>query len=272
MAAICDALPEEAVCTVKCRLGVGATEEYDDLAGFVRQVHDGSGGRVKHFIVHARRAILGERLTPDQNRRIPPLRYDLVYRLAADHPHLDITLNGGVLSLAEAREHLARGVRGVMIGRAAFKQPWRVLAEADAEIYGEPARDITRRAVLAQYAEYAERMEATVDPTGFVVSHDRLVKPVMNLFAGDPGGKRFRRAIENARRDGLGAAEAIRRASAAVDDELLDSLPGAAPPNPRGAGGGDGGACSAAPEAGAAGEPGGDGPRDGGDDAERAAA
>eukprot|EP00035_Acanthoeca_spectabilis_P008894 m.159862 g.159862 ORF g.159862 m.159862 type:complete len:262 (-) comp14541_c0_seq1:1567-2352(-) len=148
-----NALPTSVPCTVKCRIGIGDIESYEELATFVRTVHEESGRRVTHFIVHARRAILNARLTPEQNRNIPPLRYDFVYRLVSDFPQLWFTLNGGVKTLAEAQDHLRHGVHGVMIGRAAFKNPWPVLGGADHLIFGHPKSGRTRRDILELYIQ-----------------------------------------------------------------------------------------------------------------------
>lgn len=177
MASICDAIPNR--CTVKCRLGVGDDEDYDILKGFVETVHQRSAGRVEHFIIHARRAILGMKLTPGQNRSIPPLRYDLVYRLKSEFPNLRISINGGVQTLAEAKEHLKRGVDGVMIGRAAYRSPWDILAHADSEIFGDSDQGLSRREVCLRYCIYADRVVAE-NPKNMAF----VLKPVQNLFAG----------------------------------------------------------------------------------------
>ena len=131
--------------TIKHRLGVRKSERspddshdsYDFISRFVERVHELSG--VKHFIVHARAAILGG-LSPAANRLIPPLRYDEVHLLADDFPTLGFTLNGGVESLDDAEAHLSSGrLKGVMMGRAIYRSPT-ILAEADARIYGEEPR------------------------------------------------------------------------------------------------------------------------------------
>ena len=118
-----------------------ALDAYADVVRFVDAVADLSG--VDHFIVHARCAILGG-LSPSANRTVPPLRHEEVHRLAEDFPRLGFTLNGGVESLDEAVEHLARGtVRGVMMGRAVYRNP-AVLAEADERVYGEAPERVER--------------------------------------------------------------------------------------------------------------------------------
>ena len=105
--------------TVKSRIGIDDRDSYEDLYGFVACVAE-SG--CDTFIVHARKALL-RGLNPKQNREIPPLHYEYVYRLKDDFPNLTVVLNGGVLSLDAASEHLEH-VDGVMIGRAAYRDPW----------------------------------------------------------------------------------------------------------------------------------------------------
>jgi tRNA-dihydrouridine synthase A len=100
--------------TVKCRIGVDDCDSYEELQEFVRTISEAAP--VGHFLIHARKAFL-QGLNPAQNRSIPPLHYDVVYRLVQDFPHLKFSLNGGVQSLEEAAEHIAKGVHGVMIGR-----------------------------------------------------------------------------------------------------------------------------------------------------------
>jgi tRNA-dihydrouridine synthase A len=105
--------------TVKCRIGIDEQEDYATFAGLHR--HRGRG-RLPTFIVHARKAWL-QGLSPKENRDIPPLRYDWVYRLKAERPGLEIILNGGIRSLDEAEAHLLR-VDGVMLGREVYHNPW----------------------------------------------------------------------------------------------------------------------------------------------------
>ena len=119
--------------TVKCRLGINNEESYESLANFINIVHRKGG--VKHFIVHARNAILDKNFSPDQNRCIPPLKYEYVYRLCRDFPHVRFTLNGGVKTYDDIKLHLKEGVSGVMVGRAAIQDPY-YWKDVDSEIYG----------------------------------------------------------------------------------------------------------------------------------------
>ena len=119
--------------TVKCRIGIDDQDPEEALDALTSAVE---AAGVDALIVHARKAWLAG-LSPRENRDIPPLDYDRVYRLKAAHPNLPIVLNGGVATLDQAAAHLA-GVDGVMMGRAAYQEPWRLLA-VDPLLFGEPA-------------------------------------------------------------------------------------------------------------------------------------
>ena len=117
--------------TVKHRIGIDEQDSYEELKGFVATV---AAVGCRSFTVHARKAWL-QGLSPKQNREIPPLRYEMVQRLKQDFPELEIVINGGITSLEVAAEQL-RQLDGVMLGRAAYQDPW-VLAEVDSRIFGE---------------------------------------------------------------------------------------------------------------------------------------
>jgi tRNA-dihydrouridine synthase A len=137
--------------TVKCRIGIDEQDPESALGVFAETVERVGADAL---IVHARKAWL-KGLSPKENREVPPLDYDRVYRLKAAHPRLTIVLNGGIASLAEARAHLDR-VDGVMIGRAAYQQPWRLLG-VDAAIFGCAPPFASLRAAAAALAPYIER-------------------------------------------------------------------------------------------------------------------
>lgn len=190
--------------TVKCRVGVDDRDTYQDLAGFVETVA-GAGCRV--FIIHARKAWLSG-LSPRQNREIPPLRHDDVYRLKRDFPDREIILNGGVGSLAQALEH-GRRVDGVMIGRAAYQSPW-ILAGADRLFFAGETPMPDRHAVVAAMLPYIEAQCAAGVPL------PRIVKHMTGLFNGMPGARAWRRYLaENACRSGAGP-EVVRQALSLV--------------------------------------------------------
>jgi tRNA-dihydrouridine synthase A len=157
--------------------------------------------------VHARKAWL-EGLSPKENREIPPLDYDRVYRLKQKHPDRFIGINGGIRSLEEAHAHLAH-VDGAMLGRAAYQTPG-ILAGVDAAFYGEPERPFDPNALLERMSVYAERHIAAGGRLGQVARH------MVGLFHGLPGARRYRQILSvNATKPGAGS-EVLREAFAAV--------------------------------------------------------
>jgi len=190
----CVAAMREAVTipvTVKCRLGVD--DQDPELS--LRAVVDGCArAGVETFAVHARKAWL-EGLSPRENRDIPPLDYDLVYRLKRERPALTIVINGGIATLDEAQAHLAH-VDGVMMGRAAYQSP-AMLAEVDARFFGGEERDVD--AAVADYLDYIG------SKLGEGVPLHAMTKHMLGLFHGRPGARLFRRHLsENATRRGAG--------------------------------------------------------------------
>jgi tRNA-dihydrouridine synthase A len=139
--------------TVKHRIGIDDMQSYEELCHFVDTVHQGG---CDTFIVHARIAIL-KGLSPKENREIPPLKYNFVYDLKRDFPHLEIIINGGITDLAQAQLHLKDNkVDGVMIGRSAYHEPFRILRHADRDIYGDPHALVrTRQQVFCVRVAYS---------------------------------------------------------------------------------------------------------------------
>jgi tRNA-dihydrouridine synthase A len=168
--------------SVKTRLGVDENESYGFLRDFVGTVAQ-SGCSV--FIVHARKAWLSG-LSPKQNREIPSLRYDRVYRLKKEFPELAIVLNGGVVTADDAERHLQL-VDGVMLGRAAYHDPW-ILSELQSRLFGAPGVASRDEAVQAMTG-YLARQRALGVPVKHVSRH------VLGLYHGMPGAKRWRRYI-----------------------------------------------------------------------------
>jgi len=177
--------------TVKCRIGV---ENQDPEVSLRALVQACAAAGVTHFTIHARKAWL-EGLSPKENRDVPPLDYDLVYRVKRENPHLTISINGGIETLEQAQAHLAH-VDGVMLGRAAYQNP-ALLAQVDAHIFGGDA--VVLDDAVAVYCEHVERALARG------MRLHTLVKPMLGLFNGRPGARQFRRHLsENAVRDGAG--------------------------------------------------------------------
>src|ERR1700691_5910081 len=164
------------------------------------------------LIVHARKAWLNG-LSPKENRDIPPLDYDRVYRLKASMPDVPIIINGGIASLAEARQHLVH-VDGVMLGRAAYQEPWRLLA-ADPELFGVAAPYATMKDVFAAVMPYIEDQLAQGTRLHSITRH------FVGAFHGVPGARAFRRHLaENGVKPGAGA-NVLRDAIALVEDRTV---------------------------------------------------
>jgi tRNA-dihydrouridine synthase A len=163
--------------------------------------------------VHARKAWL-DGLSPKENRDIPPLDYDRVYRLKRAYPDLDISLNGGVGTVEQAAAHLSH-VDGVMMGRAAYQEPWRLLA-VDPLIYGAPAPFTSPKAVLEAFFPYVERELARGTRLHSITRH------ILGLFQAVPGARAFRRHIATqAVKPGAGIA-VLREALDLVMDARAD--------------------------------------------------
>ncbi len=179
--------------TLKTRIGIDHQDNFEFLYRFV-DIVAGSGCRT--FIVHARKAWL-KGLSPKQNREVPPLNYDTVYRLKTRFPQLEIIINGGVQSLEQACMHL-RKVDGVMIGREAYQNP-AILCEADGLVFKQRRIPVTRQQVLVEYSRY---MKSQLE-CGVRLKH--MTPPLSGLFQGLAGTRIWKRHIsENAFRDNAG--------------------------------------------------------------------
>ena len=168
--------------TVKTRIGVDSCDSYACFSDFVNQV-SGSGCEV--FIIHARKAWLSG-LSPKENREVPELRHDWVYRLKKECPALTIVLNGGVLTVADVQEHLHQ-LDGIMLGRAAYQTPW-VLAECQRELFGTASVE-NRESAVNRMSEYLRSQVRQGVPVKNISRH------MLGLFQGLPGARRWRRFI-----------------------------------------------------------------------------
>ena len=169
--------------TVKCRIGIDDQDPEEALEALACAVERAG---VAALIVHARKAWL-DGLSPRENRNVPPLDYARVYRLKAAHPNLSVMLNGGITTVDQALDHL-RCVDGVMMGRAAYQEPWRLLA-VDPVLFGERARFASARAAAEALLPYIERELARGTRLHAVTRH------VLGLFRGMPGARAFRRHL-----------------------------------------------------------------------------
>src|SRR3977135_1845 len=165
--------------TVKSRIGIDDQDPEQALEALARAVE---AARVDALIVHARKAWL-EGLSPRENRDVPPLDYDRVYRVKTAHPALAIMLNGGITELDQAVSHLGR-VDGVMMGRAAYQDPWRLLA-VDPVLFGENAPFASPKAAAEALVPYLERELRRGTKLHAVTRH------ILGLFRGVPGARAF---------------------------------------------------------------------------------
>mgnify|MGYP001190799227 FL=1 len=166
--------------SIKCRLGIDKYEDYEFLYEFVSVVKQ-SG--IKIFIIHARNGIL-KGLSPRQNRNIPPLKYDYVYKLKKDFPDLEIIINGGIKSLDDSSKHLSK-VDGVMIGRAAYDNPF-ILKDIEPRFYKTESLIESKKEILNLYMEYVEKQIEN----GHNLS--QMMKHLFGLSKGDKNAKSFR--------------------------------------------------------------------------------
>jgi tRNA-dihydrouridine synthase A len=182
--------------TIKCRIGV---DEQDPEVALPALLDRCAAVGVRSFAVHARKAWL-EGLSPKENRTVPPLDYDLVRRVRAGRPGLEIVLNGGIGSLDEAAGHL-QAFHGVMIGRAAYHDPVGVLAAADRRIFGEAAADADPVAAVRAMYPYIE------DELARGTRLNQITRHMLGAFAGRPGARRWRQTLSaGAHRPGAGVA------------------------------------------------------------------
>jgi tRNA-dihydrouridine synthase A len=177
--------------TVKHRIGIDDMESFEEMLHFVDVV---AAAGCSTFIVHARKAWL-QGLSPKENREIPPLHYDWIYRLKTERPALEVIINGGIDSIASTGDHLAH-VDGAMIGRAAYHNPY-LLAQADRQLFAANTAVITREEVMQQLLPYIR------EELGKGAQLNHITRHVLGLYQGVPGARKFRRHLsENAYKKG----------------------------------------------------------------------
>jgi tRNA-dihydrouridine synthase A len=192
--------------TVKHRIGLDDGDSYDFVRDFVGTV---ASAGCDVFIVHARNAVL-KGLSPKENREVPPLRHEVVHRLARDFPDCTFVTNGGLNDWRTIDRELAT-VDGAMIGRLAYHDPW-TLQQADARLFDAEPPVATRAAALSAFRAYAERQMARGVPLRAMTRH------ILGLYLGQPGGRRFRQVLSDARR-------AQDRGIAVLDDAMREVEP-----------------------------------------------
>lgn len=199
--------------TVKTRIGIDHCDSYEYLSSFVDSV---ANAGCRHFIIHARKAWL-KGLNPKQNRNLPPLHYERVYRLKKDFPSVQFTLNGGITDIQQIENHLAK-VDGVMAGREAYQNPW-IIKEIDDYLFANgfsgayrsaPAH--TRRDIVQAYLPYVEKQLSQ----GVYLS--RMTRHMLGLFHAQAGAKVWRRYLSEQGVKKNAGIEVIQQALKLVDE------------------------------------------------------
>jgi tRNA-dihydrouridine synthase A len=197
--------------TVKCRIGIDEQDPETALEDFARAVEQAGADAL---IVHARKAWL-KGLSPKENREIPPLDYARVFRLKAAHPQLPVVLNGGIAGVEDALSHLPH-VDGVMIGRAAYQEPWRLLA-VDPLVFGSPAQFASAKDAAAALVPYIECQLTQGTRLHAIVRH------LHGLFRAVPGARAFRRKLATAAANPEAGPQVLLAALALIAEDTLDS-------------------------------------------------
>jgi tRNA-dihydrouridine synthase A len=190
--------------TVKHRIGIDENDAYEDMVEFVATV---AAAGCDRFSVHARKAWL-QGLSPKENRDVPPLRYEDVYRLKQDFPNLIIEINGGIQTLAQAQAHLCH-VDAVMIGRAAYDNPF-LFATADRMVYGEDSEVLPPQAIVDAMLPYIAQW------TEQGLKLHKITRHMLQLFAGQPGSRQWKRYLTERSSESAAGVEVVQDALSQV--------------------------------------------------------
>ncbi|HEA15505.1 MAG TPA: tRNA dihydrouridine(20/20a) synthase DusA [Pseudoalteromonas prydzensis] len=191
--------------TVKTRIGIDEQDSYEFLCALIEASHKVG---CDDFIIHARKAWLSG-LSPKENREVPPLDYPRVYQLKKDYPQLELSLNGGVKTIADSLAHLAH-IDGVMIGREAYSNPF-ILSEVDEKIYGDSPFTLSRHEVVRAMYDYIE------DEMRQGANFWHIARHMLGIFQGQPGARGYRRHLSE---NGHG-----KQADLSVMDKALSFVP-----------------------------------------------
>jgi tRNA-dihydrouridine synthase A len=171
--------------TVKSRIGIDDRDSYEELVHFISTV---ANAGCETFIIHARKAWLSG-LSPKENRDIPPLRYDVVYRIKQDFPQLEIVLNGGITTLDQA-EDILQHVDGVMVGREVYHNPY-LLADVDRRFFGDIKESRSRETIMQLLIPYIQQQLELKNG----VRLNSITRHILGLFHGEPGARGWRRHL-----------------------------------------------------------------------------
>lgn len=197
--------------TVKNRIGIDDHDSFDELVDFIGKLHEAG---CDTFIIHARKAIL-QGLSPKENRHIPPLKYDFVYKIKQLFPQCSISINGGVKTLKQCEEHL-RHVDGVMMGREAYHNPY-LLADVDRLFYNDKHTPLTRHEVVETMFPYIQNQ------LNQGVRLQSIVRHMLGVFQGVKGTKAWKRFLsENAYKKEAGL-DVLKQALLLIDQEDIDA-------------------------------------------------
>ncbi|KAL5215891.1 hypothetical protein ABZP36_007292 [Zizania latifolia] len=210
--------------SVKCRIGVDDRDSYEELCEFVDKVISKSPTR--HFIIHARKALLSG-LSPAENRKVPPLKYEYYFALLRDFPDVQFTLNGGITTIDQVSTSIRQGAHRVMVGRAAYNNPWNMLGHVDAEVYGMPTRCSSRRQILESYQVYGDSIMGQYGPSR--PNLRQLAKPLLNLFHSEPGNNLWKRKADSTLRHCKTLESFLEETLDAIPDSVLDAPIGKEP-------------------------------------------
>jgi tRNA-dihydrouridine synthase A len=202
--------------TVKCRIGI---DDQDPALALTALAEAAVAAGVDALIVHARKAWLSG-LSPRENREVPPLDYDIVFRLKATHPKLPIVLNGGIGSIEAACAHLQK-LDGVMMGRAAYQEPWRLL-QVDPVMFGDSPRFASPKEAAFALMAYIERELSRGARLHSITRH------LHGLFQGAPGARAYRRHLATAAVKPGACADVLAEALALVVDRTPEQAQTAA--------------------------------------------
>ena len=202
--------------TVKSRIGIDDLDSYEFLHIFIEQV---AKAGCKHFIIHARKAWLSG-LSPKQNRDIPPLDYERVYQIKQDFPALEISINGGIKTFEETKNHLQH-IDGVMIGREIYSNPY-MLAEADKQIYGVESEVISRQKVINLMSDYVDAYVSSTLEQGNAQHNPRawhVFRHMLGLCNGLAGARQYRRYLSESARESGANGNTLKDAFAIVTEQ-----------------------------------------------------
>jgi tRNA-dihydrouridine synthase A len=195
--------------TVKSRIGIDDLDSYEFLHTFINEV---AKADCNHFIIHARKAWLTG-LSPKQNRDVPPLDYERVYQIKRDFSNLNISINGGIKSLTETKEHLQH-IDGVMIGREIYSSPY-LLSEVDQQIYGVDKPIISREQVINAMADYIDTY-ISITPEHGSNRAWHVLRHMLGMCNGLAGARQFRRDLSDCSSNSNANGDSLKQAFAKV--------------------------------------------------------